>query len=335
MPIFMIGTQRSGSNFLRLMLDQSSCLTAPHPPHIVERMIDIAPRYGDVASNGRFGELVEDVCSLVDANPVPWSDAPLDRDDIAARCHDQSFLSVMDAVYDWKRADAGSEDWICKSLANVHYLEELETHFGERCLYIYLYRDGRDVALSFQKAVVGEKHIYAIAKQWDMEQQKALAFWEQKLDKVFPLAYESLISQTRETLGALCGFLGVPWDEAMLESHRSAEAARTASAGTLWNNVTNPVMRDNYEKFRREMRVEDMRLFERVAGRSLDVLGYQRAILPPACDEVTEDEAAGYQAENDRMKVAFNKEMGDTEETRKRNVQKRVLDGIRFRLDVA
>lgn len=35
MPIFMIGTQRSGSNLLRLMLYQLPCIAAPHSPHIL------------------------------------------------------------------------------------------------------------------------------------------------------------------------------------------------------------------------------------------------------------------------------------------------------------
>ncbi len=34
MPIFMIGTQRSGSNLLRLMLNQLPEIAAPHPPSL-------------------------------------------------------------------------------------------------------------------------------------------------------------------------------------------------------------------------------------------------------------------------------------------------------------
>ena len=35
MKIFMIGTQRSGSNLLRLMVNQAPDIAAPHPPHIL------------------------------------------------------------------------------------------------------------------------------------------------------------------------------------------------------------------------------------------------------------------------------------------------------------
>ncbi len=34
-PIFMIGIQRSGSNLLRLMLNQLPEIAAPHPPHVL------------------------------------------------------------------------------------------------------------------------------------------------------------------------------------------------------------------------------------------------------------------------------------------------------------
>ena len=36
----------------------------------------------------------------------------------------------------------GKPDWMCKSLANVHFLPEIERYFGSEARYLYLYRDG-------------------------------------------------------------------------------------------------------------------------------------------------------------------------------------------------
>ena len=33
-------------------------------------------------------------------------------------------------------------------------------------IYIYIYRDGRDVDLSFKKTIIGPKHSYFTAKKW-------------------------------------------------------------------------------------------------------------------------------------------------------------------------
>src|SRR6266581_1932959 len=175
MPIFMIGIQRSGSNLLRLMLNELPEIAAPHPPHILQRMMPLVPRYGDLRKNKTFSLLVDDVCRLVESNPVPWEGVVLSRKDVAARCRKRNLVAVFGAVYDVMAEAWGAKTWCCKSLANISYLPEIEDYFSDT-KYIYLYRDGRDVAVSFRKAVVGEKHFYHIAKEWNETQQLALNF---------------------------------------------------------------------------------------------------------------------------------------------------------------
>ena len=48
--IFMVGEQRSGSNLLRVILNESKNIAAPHPPHILQRMMPLVPLYGDLIS---------------------------------------------------------------------------------------------------------------------------------------------------------------------------------------------------------------------------------------------------------------------------------------------
>src|SRR5258706_11566181 len=175
MPIFMIGIQRSGSNLLRLMLNELPDLAAPHPPHILQRMMPLVPRYGHLDRKKAFSQLVDDVCRLVESNPVPWEGVVLNRENVAARCRKPSLVAVFGAVYDVMAEAWGAKSWCCKSLANIYYLPEIEEYFSE-AKYIYLYRDGRDVATSFSKAVVGKKHFYNIATERNEAQHLALAF---------------------------------------------------------------------------------------------------------------------------------------------------------------
>ena len=53
----MIGTQRSGSNLLRVMLDGIEQIVAPHPPHILQRFLPLLPKYGDLADRSNFYRL--------------------------------------------------------------------------------------------------------------------------------------------------------------------------------------------------------------------------------------------------------------------------------------
>ena len=61
-PVFMLGTQRSGSNLLRLMINQLKQVASPHPPHILERMTPLLSYYGDLNIESHFNQLIDDVC---------------------------------------------------------------------------------------------------------------------------------------------------------------------------------------------------------------------------------------------------------------------------------
>lgn len=331
MPIFMIGIQRSGSNLLRLMLNESREIAAPHPPHILQRMMPLLPHYGDLRKARSFSLLVDDVCRLVELNPVPWEGVVLDRKDVAARCRKRSLVAVFGAVYDVMTEAWGAKTWCCKSLANIYYLPEIESYFRD-AKYIYLYRDGRDVAVSFRKAVVGEKHFYHIAREWDEAQQLALNFRAKvPAGRFFNLSYEGLTSETERTIRALCAFLGVEYKASMLEFYKSGEAKRAASASNLWENVTNPVMKNNSQKFLREARESDVRIFESVAGESMDSLGYQRLFARKGEElRFGPDDIRGFDTENKRLKEEVRRHI-DPADLERRKRQESVIKEIMAR----
>lgn len=88
---FMVGSQRSGSNWLRVMLNQSAHIAAPHPPHILKQFKPILVKYGDLQCEDNFLRLLDHVCTFVERNPVPWVDKnenPIlfDRTEVRQRC---------------------------------------------------------------------------------------------------------------------------------------------------------------------------------------------------------------------------------------------------------
>lgn len=331
MPIFMIGIQRSGSNLLRLMLNELPEIAAPHPPHILQRMMPLAPYYGDLSKPQAFSLLVDDVCRLVELNPVPWEGVVLDRKDVAARCRKRSLVAVFGAVYDVMAEAWKAKTWCCKSLANVYYLDEIDDYF-ENAKYIYLYRDGRDVAVSFRKAVVGEKHFYHIAKEWDEAQRLALDFRAKvPAGRFFDLSYETLVAEPEKTARSLCKFLDVKYKPSMLEFYKSGEAKRAASASNLWENVTNPVMKQNTRKFLKEAAEEDVRVFESVAGVSMDRLGYERLFAKKGHEiRFSNEQIRQFDAENKRLKDDVRKTI-DAADLKRRGLQEGLIKEIAAR----
>jgi hypothetical protein len=328
----MIGTQRSGSNLLRLMLNQLPEVAAPHPPHILQRLMPMVSGYGDLADNACFLRLVEDVCQLVELNPVPWDGVTLDRQDVARRCSERSLAAVFGAVYDVMAAVRGATTWCCKSLANISYLNEIEQYFRDGARYVYLYRDGRDVAVSFRKAVVGEKHFYHIAREWGGTQRLALGLRERiGPERFFGVRYEDITSSPERTMRALCNFLGYRYTPSMLNFHQTEEARKAAGSSELWGNVVNPVMSDNSRKFLREATRDDIRVFELVAGDVLDALGYERSVTRKGETAVfSEGEVRQFDLDNRRIKDEVLSKV-DPEDLKRRDQQAGLIQQIRQR----
>ncbi|MBS0000074.1 MAG: hypothetical protein KFF73_13930, partial [Cyclobacteriaceae bacterium] len=89
-PVQIIGTQRSGSNLLRLMLNQLHGVFAPHPPHILSIFQKIISYYDDLSNEDNFYELATDISAFVRLNPVPWKDDILDPELIIRHCEEKS-----------------------------------------------------------------------------------------------------------------------------------------------------------------------------------------------------------------------------------------------------
>ena len=303
MNIFMIGTPRSGANLLRLMLNELPRIAAPHPPHILQRLMPLMPNYGDLENKENFAQLIEDACRLVELNPVPWEGVTLDRADIERRSRRRTLMGVYEAVYDAMAAAWEARSWCCQSLANIAYLPQIEAHFRSP-RYIYLHRDGRDVAVSSRKVVTGEKHFYHLAREWATTQLLAIGMRERiGSNRFFSISYESLTSQPELTMRQLCKFLGVRFSPSMLEFYKSDEARRAAESSDLWSNVVRPIMADNTRKFLHEASEEDIRLFESVAGNVLTALGYELARIPRGAKRIISEEDIGrFDTENRRLK---------------------------------
>ena len=325
--VFMVGEQRSGSNLLRLILNESKEIAAPHPPHILQRLMPVVEGK-DLSNEKVFRELIDHVCLLVEANPVQWDGVNFDREDIYKRCRENSLIAIFGAVMDVYAEMQNANTWLCKSLQNIRWAEQLDEYFNNN-KYIYLYRDPRDVTLSFMKAVVGEKHPYYIAKQWTELQKLCMDHGSKLSDaRFFAVCYEELIGEPEQMVRNLCEFLEVEYCESMLIFHESKEATRAASSSRLWENVTRPIMRSNSNKFLNEMSDLQIEIIESIAGNTMDKLGYERFRINRGYElNFKPSEIDGFKIENERNKRAVVKNT-DPEDIRRRKNQDIVIQKI-------
>ncbi len=325
--IQFIGTQRSGSNLLRLMLNQHPSISAPHPPHLLKTFMPIIARYGDLKKEDARRELVADMTRWVQANPVPWG-LNFDLDQMVKGTLD--VYEILREIYHAKMEQDRAQIACCKSMANLSYIEEIERRF--RPFYIYIYRDGRDVAASFQRAIIGDKHVYPLAKKWNEQQQLSTAFLENIDERRYHVvAYEELVHEPEKVLKEITAKLGLSFDEGMLTYYQSQESKTTASSGRMWGNVTKPVMAGNVGNYKDQLTTNEINIYEQVAGDSLTLLGYPISLngSPRVPLEVEEF----MQSNVERKKLA--KQNASVDDIEKRRPQEELWSEITTKFGVA
>ena len=300
--IQMIGTQRSGSNLLRVIMDQSPDIASPHPPHILVTFMPLLELYGPMADDRNYRQLVSDVVDYVNANPVPWEGVKLDKEKITGTSVSNSLFEINRLIYEEAARSKNARLWCCKSMNNVYFAEELEEHQSIQ-KYIYLYRDGRDVAASFKKAIVGEKHAYFLARQWKEDQEECLKLKQQvPAERFFSLNYESLITSPEQTIKELCRFLDIRFTAEMLHYYSSSTSKIAAASGDMWKNLEKPIMNNNSGNFFRSFKENDLEIFELVAGETLRKLNYPLYSVSADTDLISSSNIEVYKNENIRLK---------------------------------
>ncbi len=287
-PVFIVGTERSGSNLLRLLLNELSEIAVPHPPHLMRDLGPVAHRYGDLRKDGNFKRLIRDAIKLVDLHFAPWPIRP-SADEIFKRASKRTVYSVYAEIYEQFRASAGKERWGCKSTFMIHHVNEILRHH-KRPQFIHLVRDPRDVAVSARSSVFCHYHPYFVAELWTREQRLALD-WSSKLDSEtwFTLRYEDLIARPTVELRRLCGFLGARYSASMLRFFEKPSAKQLAGLSRSWENVGQPVLKKNSGKYMGELSIREIALIESVAG---DVMREFKYKLQTESDEHLKDPTA-------------------------------------------
>ena len=117
-PVFIVGTERSGSNLLRAILNSHPGIYIPHPPHIMKDLGPVEYLYGDLSDDRNFRRLIDDAAKLIELHFFPWEIAPSRAEAFRAA---RNLYCVKAAFYDQYRRFKGAKRWGCKSTFMIHY----------------------------------------------------------------------------------------------------------------------------------------------------------------------------------------------------------------------
>ncbi|MGH3146281.1 MAG: sulfotransferase family protein [Rubrobacter sp.] len=287
--LFMVGCPRSGTTLLRRLMDAHPLVAVVDEtrwiagfyerragltpegmvtPKLVSRLLD----YDRFAKIGVGREDLENL--LASGEPISYA----------------SFVSGIFDLYGQARGKRLVGD------KTPRYARKVPTLHGlwPEAKFVHLIRDGRDVCLSILNWKKSQRSIGRF-ESWRADPVTTTAlWWELHLSLAredgAPLGpglyhevrYESVVARPGEECERLCGFLGIPYDDAMLRFHEGRERSSPGlDAKKAWRPVTGGL-----RHWRSQMPAADVERFEAAAGGLLEDLGYERFFPNPSSEAI-------------------------------------------------
>lgn len=245
LPIFLVGSVRSGTTLLRLMLD--------HHPDIA---FNLESEYlvSQISDDGNFPD-IGDYCEFLRSDRVFQHSHFEIKDNL-------DFVAMANDFLEQKRSRDG------KAIvgATIHYQFSKIGKIWPKAKYIYLIRDGRDVANS----VVGmgwAGNAYVAADWW----LRAEMEWEHYRATLpegswIEVRYSDILTDPKEQLTRICHFLGIEYSDRMFDY--------------IHNSSYEPLNPDLIGQWKKKTSKETIQKIEEKIGDRLLLRGYELSGYP-------------------------------------------------------
>jgi len=212
-PFFIVGSSRSGTTLLRLMINGHSRLHIPPETWFLLPLIAKLP-----LTDTLDAESVADAIAII-TNHFRWGDMKMDALEFrreALLLEKPRLRDIMDLIYRRHLATVAKPRFGDKTPLYVGIVPQLAVIYpGAR--FIHLIRDGRDVAISFIDAGF-EGRVYDGKRfEWINAVHKGLEYRQASVaEAILEVRYEDLVASPEQTLRKICHFIGEAFEEKML-----------------------------------------------------------------------------------------------------------------------
>lgn len=263
-PVFVIGSQRSGTSFLYRLIQKYLKIGFGRDNGLFVRKMKMLDYYGDLKNDANLRRLLTDILNEPDVKRR-FPELEIDVDAFISQMDERTYPELVRRFYaEWAYLK-GANRWGGKTPDYSIYTAELLELFPD-AKFVHIIRDGRDVALSLFRLDWGAKSPIVAAKHWKERVEAACNFGRTLDDSQYlEIRYEHLVQFPEEIFENLIHFLD--WED-----------DRYKIIDQFNRGIVGKVRRDNFNKWKMQMSRRHIRAFEQVAGDLLKRLGYNTTL---------------------------------------------------------
>ena len=268
---FIVGSARSGTTLLRLILSAHPEISVPPESRFITELY----RTDEVQVDTFLQELQGHKRFQVWELPVELVKAELNGRTTAP------YREAVEAVYRAYSKTRGKTRFGDKTPRYIEHIPLLARLFPDS-KFIHQIRDGRNVALSYADVPFGPKTVGKAAALWGL--RVAMGLRDGRAlgpDRYHEIRYEDFVKNAPEHTKKLCEFLDIEFTEQMLD-HAEQSRSDILPRAHLYNpNVSKPPTK-NVRSWENQMPPKQIEMFEAVAGDILDATEYPRRYPQPS-----------------------------------------------------
>lgn len=276
-PIFILGTNRSGTTLLRLMLNAHSRIAVP------EEMLYFRSDYAGVPverwqapglSDAAYEELARSFVQNAEALHPELGTLRLIERIMHDGPRDLRYPYEM-IMSTWANLQ-GKPRWGEKTPGNLFYVDVIYDMFPD-AQFIYIARDPRAGVASMQRAEFFPEDIVfnALSRHKHFSTARRLLREHVPPAQWMEMRYEDLVIAPTAALEQVCAFLNEPFESGMLAYHHTAADYMKDEAATGFNAAaTRPVSTSRLEDWRSRLTPEDVAVVESICFPEMEAFEY-------------------------------------------------------------
>lgn len=272
---FIVGTSRSGSTLLQSMLNSHDEITIPPETHFFHSFRGILKKYYRASCEKRFRkELIEFWCrEKTRLGDLQICEKRLKES--AERLGLHSPVDLYKLHLTLYRMNRGKNIVGEKTPKHILHTDKILNAFPKAKI-ISLFRDPRAVAHSEKCVQFGSPSVFVTSKRWRKYVKMHHNLNAELSDEQYiTLRYCDLIQNPESALQKLSSFLGVDFQESMLQYHKREEKGFAEQEKSWKNETLKPLKKDKNSEWVGSLTEAEVAIIEATAGKYLDSMKYQ------------------------------------------------------------